>query len=204
MPPPGGDVGAQPVPVDGTIESRRPDVYRSITDEYATIRQLISDNEAITSFGMGFVMSVCRKQATICFGILVCSTTLGQLKSYQRTIPCKTPEIAHSCYWTHGRLSVANGNPSYRLWKIGTRRLLGIYSGPVAFNGQAQNKYALDNEGPQLPSNVEDALWRSVNGAWPNVIFADFEVCPLDEEKSEKMQAACIESAKNIQVKKNG
>jgi hypothetical protein len=80
---------------------------------------------------------------------------------------------------------------------------LGIYSGPVAFNGPAQSKYALDNEGPQLPSNVEGALWKSVEGAWPNVIYADFEVCPLDEEKPGTMQASCIESAKNIQVKKN-
>ena len=123
--------------------------------------------------------------------------------SSERTIPCKTPEIAHSCYWTRGRLSMANGNPSYRLWKIGTHRLLGIYSGPVAFNGRAQEEYALDNEGPQLPPNVEDALWRSVKGPWPNIIYADFEVCPLDKEKPETMQAACIESAKDIVVKKD-
>ncbi len=151
-----------------------------------------------------FVMLIGIKQATACTGILLaCSTGLGQSKKSERTIPCKTPEIANSCYWTRGRLSVANGNPSYRLWKVGTHRLLGIYSGPAAFNGQTQAKYALDNEGPQLPSNVESALWRSVEGSWPNVIFAEFEVCPLNGEKPETMQAACIESAKNIQVKKN-
>lgn len=98
---------------------------------------------------------------------------------------------------------MANGNPSYRLWKIGTHRLMGIYSGPAAFNGRAQSEYALDNEGPQLPSNVEDALWKSVRGPWPNIIYAYFEVCPLNKEKPETMQAACIESAKNIAVKKN-
>jgi hypothetical protein len=98
---------------------------------------------------------------------------------------------------------MGNGNPSYRLWKIGTHRLLGIYSGPVAFNSRWESKYALDNEGPQLPSNVDEALWRKVTGPWPNVIFADFEVCPLDREKPEVMQSACIESAKNLVVKKD-
>jgi len=36
---------------------------------------------------------------------------------------------------------------------------------------------------------------------WPDV-YADFEVCPLEPEKPGAMQAACIESAKNIVVEK--
>jgi hypothetical protein len=135
--------------------------------------------------------------------LLACATMLGESKGSGRTITCKTPEIAPSCHWIHGRLGVANGNPSYRLWKIGTHRLLGIYSGPVAFNSRWKSKYALDNEGPQLPSNIEQALWRKVTGAWPNLIFADFEVCPLDKERAEVMQPVCIESAKNLVIKKN-
>jgi hypothetical protein len=51
-------------------------------------------------------------------------------KTAPRKIPCKTPEIAASCYWTHGRLALYNGNPGWRLWKIGTKRILGVYSGP--------------------------------------------------------------------------
>ena len=81
--------------------------------------------------------------------------------------------------------------------------MLGIYSGPEAYGRRFEGKYELDNEGPQLPSNIEEALWRSVSGHWPNVIFADFEVCPLDKEEPEVMQAACIECAKNIVIKKN-
>lgn len=148
-------------------------------------------------------MLVNRNRVSAYVGILlVCNTILGQPKKSERTIPCKTPQIAQACYWTRGRLSVANGNPSYRLWKIGTHRLLGIYSGPVAFHGREESKFALDNEGPELPPNIEDALWTSVKGAWPNTVYADFEVCPLNKEEAETMQAACIESAKNIVVKK--
>jgi hypothetical protein len=29
-------------------------------------------------------------------------------------------------------------------------------------------------------------------------MFADFEICPLEPEKPQTMQAACIDSAKNI------
>jgi hypothetical protein len=50
----------------------------------------------------------------------------------KRKIPCKTPENATSCYWTHGRLGVYNGNPSFRVWRIGTTRIVGIHSGPDA------------------------------------------------------------------------
>jgi len=116
----------------------------------------------------------------------------------KRKIPCKTPAIASSCYWTHGRLRMSNGNPSYRLWKIGTNRLLGIHSGPSA------DLYGLDNESPEFPSNVWQKLWVSIpkNSPWPNTIFADFEVCPLEPEKRGAMQAACIEAAKNIVVEK--
>lgn len=64
---------------------------------------------------------------------------------------------------------------------------MGIYSGPSV------DRYGLDNEAPEFPSNV---VFEPNN----NVIFADFEVCPLEPEKAGTMQAACIESAKNITV----
>ncbi len=33
----------------------------------------------------------------------------------KRTIACKTPVIATTCYWTHGRLSIYNGAVNWRL-----------------------------------------------------------------------------------------
>ena len=89
---------------------------------------------------------------------------------------------------------MANGNPSYRLWKIGTHRILGIYSGPSV------DRNGLDNEGPELPSNVERKLWVTKDPNSQNDLFGDFEVCPLEPEKPGVMQAACIESAKNIVI----
>lgn len=109
-----------------------------------------------------------------------------------RKMPCKTLENAASCYWAHGRLSLYNGTPAFRLWKIGTRRLLGIYSGP-----NAELRDDLDNEHPELPANIT-RIFDPVS----NQIFADFEVCPLEPEREGAMQSACIESAKNIVVDK--
>lgn len=110
----------------------------------------------------------------------------------KRAIPCKTPAIANSCYWTHGRLSFYNGTPAFRLWPTGTHHLLGIYSGPSVGIHHNDNE---DNEHPEFPSNV-----RREYDPLKNRIFADFEVCPLEPEHPGAMQAACIESAKNIVV----
>jgi hypothetical protein len=107
----------------------------------------------------------------------------------KRKIPCKTPENAPSCYWTHGRLSVANGTPSIRLWKIGTKRILAIHSGPGFKPGNQEN------ENPEIPGNVERAF-KSINTR----VFADFEICPLEPERPGEMQDVCIESAKNIVI----
>src|SRR6202521_3912977 len=77
-----------------------------------------------------------------------------------RKIPCKTPDNAAMCYWTHGRLAFYQGNPSMRLWKIGTRRILGIHSGP-----NSERYDVLDNEHPEFPATLdrayeEDYKWQ--------------------------------------------
>ena len=108
----------------------------------------------------------------------------------KRKVACKTAENAKTCYWIHGRLSIYNGgNPNFRLWKIGTHRLLGIYSGPGA--GPFDDELP-DEDDVELPVNLmrHDFTRGSV--------FGDFEVCPLAPEKEGRMQPACIESARHI------
>ena len=124
--------------------------------------------------------------AVALWALLACgSATAGN--THPRSIPCKTPKNAASCYWTHGRIGFYNGTPAIRLWKIGTNRLLGIYSGPSA------DRYGLDNEDPQMPANLKRKFKPS-----ENQVYGDFEVCPLESEREGAMQAACIESAKNL------
>jgi hypothetical protein len=115
---------------------------------------------------------------------------LGSLETANRRISCKSTANSASCYWMHGRLAFYNGTPALRLWKVGTHRLLGIYSAPV-------NRRSPDNENPELPQNIRSA-------GFGTDIFADFEVCPLEPETPNSMQAACIESAKNVVIRKKG
>ncbi len=120
----------------------------------------------------------------------------------KRKIPCKTPENASLCYWTHGRLSAYNGNPTYRIWKIGTRRILGVFNGPSHFPPPIAS-YDDDVFNPEFPTALLRAYKLSYNRwkwGWPPDVFADFEVCPLEPERYDEMQAVCIESAKNIFV----
>lgn len=108
----------------------------------------------------------------------------------KRKIPCKTAQNASECYWTHGRITIGNGTPAYRLWKIGTKRLLGIYSGPSTYH----DPLSLDNEDPDFPANVEK-IWTPRLGV---PLYGDFEVCPLAPERAGFMRPVCVESAKNL------
>ena len=121
-----------------------------------------------------------------------------------RKIPCKTPENASMCYWTRGRLSFYNGNPAYRIWKVGTKRILGVHSGP-----HAERIDPLDNEHPEFPSNLERVFESETKRNEEKKqfapyligpVFADYEVCPLEPEVPGEMQSVCIESARNIFV----
>jgi hypothetical protein len=138
------------------------------------------------------------------FAVMLTCVSVSAKDKPKREIPCKTPANVASCYWTHGRLSIYNGTPSYRLWKIGTHRLLGIYSGPAVYAGPLASRYPLDNESPEFPANLTQEAWKGMSASqiWP-VVYADFEVCPLEPEKPGVMQAACIESAKNLFVEKD-
>ncbi len=80
------------------------------------------------------------------------------------------------------------------MWKVGTKRLLGIFSGPSV----SHNRLSPDNEHPELPANVE-RIWKPRLGVSP--LYGDFEVCPLAPERFGAMRPVCIESAKNLFVK---
>ncbi len=68
----------------------------------------------------------------------------------RRKIPCKAPANASLCYWTHGRLSVYNGSPSFRIWQIGTRHILGVFNGPSHYPARTND----DIENPELPAEL--------------------------------------------------
>jgi hypothetical protein len=82
-------------------------------------------------------------------------------------------ELAGKCFVVHGRLRAYNGNPVFRIWRIGTRRILGVTG-------------AHPGEEPILPGGVACGFDCDVYG--------DFLVCPFTREQPGVMQRVCVES----------
>ena len=135
--------------------------------------------------------------------LLLCAFAPAEQKSTKRKIACMTPKNASACYWTHGRLTFCCGTPAVRLWRIGTHRVLGIYSGPEAYDAARGEIIEGDNENPDLPGALSRAVsrFRAKSEDHLPVVFGDFEVCPLEQEQPRTMQAACIEAAKDFTLR---
>jgi hypothetical protein len=95
------------------------------------------------------------------------------------------PQLIGKCFRVHGRLSTYNGNPAVRLWRIGTRRVLGVSDQRFTLPGYR---------------NIPEEMVRQLDGE--NEILGDFLVCPFTRSRPGEMQLMCIESAKNVLVKK--
>ena len=102
----------------------------------------------------------------------------------QRPAPCRThPARVERCRIVHGRLSQWNGNPTSRIWIVGTHRMLGISQRPGRPRFQ------------DLPSALLRAMGED---AWSVEVFGDFEVCPFTRQRPGWMQMVCVASARNL------
>ena len=99
---------------------------------------------------------------------------------------CKgNPKVVDACYMVHGRINLGADTVRLRLWPVGSKRVLGIASGP----------FINDAEDPIYPVSLKlssDA----------EAIYGDFEVCPSTHPKAGAMQMVCIESAEHVVVKR--
>ena len=96
---------------------------------------------------------------------------------------CKgSPKLVGDCYQVHGRIYFSNGTPSIRIWKVGTKRILGVPHGEE--DG--------DPEIAPLPKVIGNT------DILDYAVFADFVVCPLTKEKAGAMQMVCVESATHL------
>jgi hypothetical protein len=117
--------------------------------------------------------------------LLIQSVSIVAAESKTSKKSCKqNPNLSGPCFKVRGRMSLFNGNPSIRIWPIGTKRRLGISEG----------RFYLENY-----SYVPEDLERKLN--WHNAIFADFTVCPFTDDKPGVMRLICVESAENISIR---
>jgi len=82
---------------------------------------------------------------------------------------------ARQCFSVHGRLGHYFGNHEWRIWPVGTHRLLAVEPDPDDI------RYSVVEP---LPSLVKDESIFS--------IFGDFQVCPLDPDEPGRMRRVCV------------
>ena len=101
----------------------------------------------------------------------------------QRAKPCREqPALIGRCFVVRGRLSLYNGAPTIRLWRAGTKRMLGV-SGSYAQAGYRS-----------VPAEVEKQL------SWETELWGEYLVCPFTLQRPGEMQMICIEAGKKIVV----
>ena len=99
--------------------------------------------------------------------------------------PCRMhPQLSGACFTVRGRMDFWNGTPSVRIWRVGTKRILGVSEGAFRLEGFCN-----------LPPGILAKL------DWETSLFADFTVCPFTDNKPGEMQFVCVESAKNASVR---
>ncbi|HEY6806277.1 MAG TPA: hypothetical protein VI306_22045 [Pyrinomonadaceae bacterium] len=94
------------------------------------------------------------------------------------------PKLVGACFKVHGRLTVYNGAPALRLFRLGTKRVLGI----------SEQRFALAGY-----KNVPDEIKEKIDQ--DHDLIGDYVVCPFTRERRGEMQLVCIESVANLQVK---
>src|SRR6185436_14818693 len=121
------------------------------------------------------------KCATILLLLIAISTAWGQAEVREsKDKSCREhPQRVGNCFSVRGRLSVYNGSPALRLWRVGTRRMLGISEQRFAVSGYRN-----------VPDDIESQINQDV------AIFGDFLVCPFTPSRPREMQLICIESGK--------
>lgn len=99
--------------------------------------------------------------------------------------PCrKHPGVIGPAFKIRGVLSFWNGSPSVRIWKVGTKRILGV---------SEQRFYKEDY--CNLPK------WLPTIGI-DEEITGDFVLYPFTKDKPGEMRLVCIDTIYNVKVRK--
>jgi hypothetical protein len=88
------------------------------------------------------------------------------------------------CFWVTGRLSAANGAPTWRIWPKGTRRLLGV----VSRSGDAERTDLLPASVLRLDPDFDHAIWGR------------YRVCPLGPDRAHAMRFVELVEARRLVV----
>ena len=122
---------------------------------------------------------------TVC---LIVALTGSSLAAENQPACEHAQDVVAGCFTVHGRLSIYMGAPSFRIWRIGATRILGILN--AGSDPQPET--------PRLPPGVLRQLQRDPARM---AVFGDYRVCPLTKEQPEHMQYVCFEAAAHLVAK---
>lgn len=110
-------------------------------------------------------------------GVLIFVQVVSAGTAPARDVACKDdPEVVGPCFTFRGKLFVANGSPTVRILRLGTKLILGVS----------------ERRQPYMLRALEDQL------TWDDVVYGDFSVCPFTQSEPGRMQFVCIESASHL------
>ena len=132
---------------------------------------LISPNEGILKIGLFVTFLILQ------FALAFKAEAGDQTACKKSALP-----IVGACFKIHGRLTAYNGNPSLRIWVVGTHHLLGI----------------TESDGFTEDMFPEDIRLSFKNDPFSIAVYGDYEVCPLSHERPHEMQDICVMSASNL------
>jgi hypothetical protein len=123
------------------------------------------------------------------FSCLVAGVVSAKVADADTFSCASSKQIIGGCFDVHGRLRLGNGTPGFRMWPIGTDRMLGI----------------LDGEGRDETDDVIPASVRALfSGKYDTVsVVGDYEVCPLSRERKGSMRMVCIRKATRLRASPN-
>jgi hypothetical protein len=98
------------------------------------------------------------------------------------------------CRTVHGRMAMYNGTFSFRIWVIGTHRMLRVV------DDQGDNFSELS----KLPSSLAEALKPFQDDLFRPIVFADFKVCDFTQSRPGVMQSVTLANASHIRIEPTG
>jgi hypothetical protein len=96
-----------------------------------------------------------------------------------------SPKRVGACFTVHGRLTGCAGSPTFRIWRIGTQRILGVEDPTGDPVGE-----------PLLPEPLQTTMLDA--GPCGTAAFGDFTVCPLEPDAPGVMRRVCVVSATKL------
>jgi hypothetical protein len=122
-----------------------------------------------------------RFSRVLLLALLACSGQGIAKEPIDMAMGCRSnPQLVGTCFVVRGRLSAFNGNPTFRIRRAGSSRILGV----------------VPSEDPRsLPAELRGVA------SFEHDVFGTFTVCPFTPAKAGVMQFVCVESVRNVHVR---